>query len=172
MTNPLNRTKATLRAGGLALGMGLRQARTVDIATIAGTCGFDWLFIDMEHGTMDVETASRISVVIGTSCFRAAFRNALSPGRGTAGFATTRSASMKSRVSCRPRRSSSRSAFGCARSSRTTPMSSSTSPTRSIRPHCNARSGGASCSKRRRRTATCAARAEPFGQRQGDDHAQ
>ena len=42
----LNRTKAALAEGRLAIGMGLRQARTVDIATIAGTCGFDWLFRD------------------------------------------------------------------------------------------------------------------------------
>ena len=30
-----------LRAGKLAIGLGLRQARTVDIAQIAKTCGFD-----------------------------------------------------------------------------------------------------------------------------------
>lgn len=59
---PVNRTKATLKAGGLALGMGLRQARTVDIATIAGTCGFDWLFIDTEHNSMDIDTACQIAM--------------------------------------------------------------------------------------------------------------
>lgn len=58
----INRTKAKLAAGGLALGMGLRQARTVDIATIAGTCDFDWLFIDTEHNSMSIDTAAQIAM--------------------------------------------------------------------------------------------------------------
>ena len=58
----INRTKARLSEGGLALGMGLRQARTVDIATIAGTCGFDWLFIDTEHNSMSIDTACQIAM--------------------------------------------------------------------------------------------------------------
>lgn len=62
MNDPVNRTKALLRAGGLALGMGLRQARTVDIASIAGTCGFDWLFIDTEHNSMSIDTAAQIAM--------------------------------------------------------------------------------------------------------------
>ena len=55
-----NHAKAQLAAGELALGMGLRQARTVDIAQIAQTAGFDWLFIDMEHNSMDIDTAAQI----------------------------------------------------------------------------------------------------------------
>jgi 2-keto-3-deoxy-L-rhamnonate aldolase RhmA len=50
-----------LREGGLAIGLGLRQARTVDIAQIARTCGFDWLFIDCEHNSMDPDTAAQIA---------------------------------------------------------------------------------------------------------------
>jgi len=57
-----NVTKRRLAAGELALGMGLRQARTVDTAMIAKTCDFDWLFIDMEHSAMDVDTAAQIAV--------------------------------------------------------------------------------------------------------------
>jgi 2-keto-3-deoxy-L-rhamnonate aldolase RhmA len=56
-----NHAKRRLAAGGLSLGMGLRQARTVDIAAIAKTCDFDWLFIDMEHSAMNVDTASQIA---------------------------------------------------------------------------------------------------------------
>ena len=56
-----NHTKQRLAAGKLALGMGLRQARTTDIAAVAKTCGFDWLFIDMEHNSMDVDTAAQIA---------------------------------------------------------------------------------------------------------------
>ena len=57
-----NVTKERLRAGELALGVGLRQARTVDVAKAMKTSGFDWLFIDMEHNTMSVDMAAGISV--------------------------------------------------------------------------------------------------------------
>src|SRR3954447_2352866 len=56
-----NHTKHQLAAGKLALGMGLRQARTCDIAAIAKTSGFDWLFIDMEHSSLDVDAAAQIA---------------------------------------------------------------------------------------------------------------
>jgi 2-keto-3-deoxy-L-rhamnonate aldolase RhmA len=56
-----NLTKARLRAGGLVQGLGLRQARTVDIGLIARSCGFDWLFIDCEHNAMDLATACEIA---------------------------------------------------------------------------------------------------------------
>lgn len=62
-----NHTKRLLKAGELALGMGARQARTVDIASIARTCGFDWLFIDMEHSSMDVDLAAQLA----TACLGA-----------------------------------------------------------------------------------------------------
>ena len=55
-----NHAKARLAAGELALGMGVRQARTVDIAQIAKASGYDWLFIDMEHNSMDIDTAAQI----------------------------------------------------------------------------------------------------------------
>ncbi|MBS1218136.1 MAG: hpcH/HpaI aldolase/citrate lyase family protein [Proteobacteria bacterium] len=57
-----NHTKQQLAAGKIAIGMGLRLARTVDIATIGKTCGYDWLFIDMEHNSMDVDTAAQIAM--------------------------------------------------------------------------------------------------------------
>lgn len=57
-----NHTKQQLEAGRIAIGMGLRLSRTVDIATIAKTCGYDWLFIDMEHSSMDIDTAAQISM--------------------------------------------------------------------------------------------------------------
>ena len=46
----------------LCLGVGLRQSRTVDIGKIMFTSGYDWLFIDMEHNSMDIDIASQISV--------------------------------------------------------------------------------------------------------------
>ncbi|MDE0992409.1 MAG: aldolase/citrate lyase family protein [Rhodospirillales bacterium] len=51
-----------LRVGDLAVGIGLRQARTVDIAPAMKTAGFDWLFIDMEHNSMDLDMAVQICV--------------------------------------------------------------------------------------------------------------
>ena len=61
MTAVPNHTLRQLRAGKLALGLGLRQARTVDIAQIGKTAGFDWLFIDCEHNSMDGDTAAQIA---------------------------------------------------------------------------------------------------------------
>jgi 2-keto-3-deoxy-L-rhamnonate aldolase RhmA len=56
-----NHALRNLRAGKLAIGLGLRQARTVDIAQIAKTSGFDWLFIDCEHNSMGTDTAAQIA---------------------------------------------------------------------------------------------------------------
>lgn len=57
-----NVAKERLEAGELALGVGLRNARTVDVAKAMRTAGFDWLFIDLEHNTMNVDTAAQIAV--------------------------------------------------------------------------------------------------------------
>jgi 2-keto-3-deoxy-L-rhamnonate aldolase RhmA len=57
-----NAVRDRLAAGELAIGVGLRQARGVDVGKIMRTCGFDWLFIDMEHSSMSVDDAVQISV--------------------------------------------------------------------------------------------------------------
>ena len=62
MTTIRNPARERLEAGELALGIGLRQARTVDIGKMMKTCGFDWLFIDMEHNAMGIDIATQISV--------------------------------------------------------------------------------------------------------------
>lgn len=62
MTIYRNHTKQQLAEGKIALGMGLRVARSVDIAVIAKTCGYDWLFIDMEHSSMDLDAAAQIAM--------------------------------------------------------------------------------------------------------------
>ena len=78
-----NYTKRQLAAGKVALGMGLRQARTVDIAAIGKKCGFEWLFIDMEHSSMDVDTAAQIcaaALPVGiTPIVRVPVRNTITP---------------------------------------------------------------------------------------------
>lgn len=56
-----------LRRGELSLGVVLRQARSVETARIMETAGFDWLFLDLEHNPMSIETASEMSVAaLGT----------------------------------------------------------------------------------------------------------
>lgn len=57
-----NLAKERLEAGELAIGVGLRQARTVDIAKIMKTAGYDFLFIDLEHNSMSLDLAAQISV--------------------------------------------------------------------------------------------------------------
>ena len=57
-----NIAKEKIKNSELCLGIGLRQSRTVDIGKIMATCDYDWLFIDMEHNSMDIDTASQISV--------------------------------------------------------------------------------------------------------------
>ncbi len=61
MTIVVNHAKRLLREGKLAIGLGLRQARTVDTAQILKTAGFDWMFIDCEHSSMNLDTAARIA---------------------------------------------------------------------------------------------------------------
>jgi 2-keto-3-deoxy-L-rhamnonate aldolase RhmA len=56
-----NHALRQLRAGKLAIGMGVNLARTANIGQLAKTAGFDWLFIDCEHSSLDLDTAAQIS---------------------------------------------------------------------------------------------------------------
>jgi 2-keto-3-deoxy-L-rhamnonate aldolase RhmA len=58
----VNPAKELLVQGKLAIGIGVRAFRVVEVARIMKTAGFDWLFIDLEHGATSVETAYTISV--------------------------------------------------------------------------------------------------------------
>jgi 2-keto-3-deoxy-L-rhamnonate aldolase RhmA len=62
MVSVANKALERLRAGELSIGVGLRQARTVDTGKIMKTCGYDWLFVDMEHNTMSIDTAVQVCV--------------------------------------------------------------------------------------------------------------
>jgi 4-hydroxy-2-oxoheptanedioate aldolase len=57
-----NVAKQRLTRGELAIGIGVRGVRGVEIARVMKTAGFDFLFIDLEHGSTSVETAFQISV--------------------------------------------------------------------------------------------------------------
>lgn len=62
-----NPAKRKLASGELVLCMGLRQARTVDLAMIAAACGFDCVYVDMEHSPISHETTSTICAgAVGT----------------------------------------------------------------------------------------------------------
>jgi 2-keto-3-deoxy-L-rhamnonate aldolase RhmA len=58
-TNP---AKERLKKGEVALGCGVRLARTVEIAKMMAVAGYDWLFIDMEHGSIDLDIACQMAV--------------------------------------------------------------------------------------------------------------
>jgi 4-hydroxy-2-oxoheptanedioate aldolase len=57
-----NAARARRERGELSLGVGIRLARTVEIAKAMKTAGFDWLFIDLEHGALTLDTACQIAV--------------------------------------------------------------------------------------------------------------
>jgi 2-keto-3-deoxy-L-rhamnonate aldolase RhmA len=62
MDDILNSAKARLSADTLAVGIGVRAVRGVEIARMMKTAGYDFLFIDLEHGATSVETAYSICV--------------------------------------------------------------------------------------------------------------
>ena len=57
-----NPARDRLEAGETALGVGIVQGRTVDIAGMMKTSGYDWIFLDLEHGALSLETASQMAV--------------------------------------------------------------------------------------------------------------
>lgn len=62
MKEIINPARARLEAGEVSVGVGLRVSRTVDVAKAMKTAGYDWLFIDLEHSPISIETAVNISV--------------------------------------------------------------------------------------------------------------
>src|SRR5579864_2042634 len=56
-----NPAREKLEAGKLSLGVGVRLTRSVEIAKAMASSGFDWLFLDMEHGVMSLEACAQIS---------------------------------------------------------------------------------------------------------------
>jgi 2-keto-3-deoxy-L-rhamnonate aldolase RhmA len=64
MPHPIgtNLAKQKLQAGELVLCMGVNQMRTPNIAMIAAACGFDAIYIDLEHNPTSLETAAAICI--------------------------------------------------------------------------------------------------------------
>jgi 4-hydroxy-2-oxoheptanedioate aldolase len=57
-----NPAKQRLQTGEICPGIGVRVVRGIEVARIMKTAGFDWLFIDLEHGQTSVESAYQICV--------------------------------------------------------------------------------------------------------------
>lgn len=52
----INQTRKRLAAGDIALGSSLSQLRSPEIPRMFAAAGFDWIFIDSEHGCFTIET--------------------------------------------------------------------------------------------------------------------
>jgi len=57
-----NSARERLARGEVALGFGVRLAKSAEIAKAAKTAGFDWLFLDLEHSALSIETASQLAI--------------------------------------------------------------------------------------------------------------
>ncbi len=55
-----NATLHRLRGGDVALGFGVHHLRTAATPMLAKAAGYDWLFIDMEHGAFSVQEATQL----------------------------------------------------------------------------------------------------------------
>jgi 2-keto-3-deoxy-L-rhamnonate aldolase RhmA len=65
-----NTVKQALKEGKLQLGTGFGQLRSPEVARILAAAGFQWAFLDAEHGGFDLETLQDIcatAVMVGLS---------------------------------------------------------------------------------------------------------
>jgi 2-keto-3-deoxy-L-rhamnonate aldolase RhmA len=64
-----NHARDRMKAGGLALGLGVHHLRTAATGMIGEAAGFDWLFIDAEHGAFSEDQATQIALAaLPTGC--------------------------------------------------------------------------------------------------------
>ncbi len=62
-----NIAREKLEKNQLSLGVGIRMTRSVEIASAMAAAGFDWLFLDMEHGTLSLDACAQISTAALTA---------------------------------------------------------------------------------------------------------
>jgi 2-keto-3-deoxy-L-rhamnonate aldolase RhmA len=55
-----NASLARLRAGRISVGFGAHHLRTAATPALAKAAGYDWLFIDMEHGAFSIQEATQL----------------------------------------------------------------------------------------------------------------
>jgi 2-keto-3-deoxy-L-rhamnonate aldolase RhmA len=58
----VNATRARMLAGDVAVGAAMRVMRTVEGPLAFRTAGFDWVFLDLEHGALSVDLAAQLSL--------------------------------------------------------------------------------------------------------------
>ena len=58
----LNPARDRLVKGELSLGVGIRMSRSIEVARMMKSCGFDWLFLDLEHGMLTLDTCSQMAI--------------------------------------------------------------------------------------------------------------
>lgn len=63
MTILTNEMKRRMQAGEKVASLNVNRWRSVDIAEIAAQCGFEWLFMDLEHSVMSEELAGQIAML-------------------------------------------------------------------------------------------------------------
>jgi 2-dehydro-3-deoxyglucarate aldolase/4-hydroxy-2-oxoheptanedioate aldolase len=66
----INHVKKALAEGKVQLGTGFAQLRSQDVVRILAAAGFNWAFLDTEHGGFDLETIQdlcRIAIYVGLS---------------------------------------------------------------------------------------------------------
>jgi 2-dehydro-3-deoxyglucarate aldolase/4-hydroxy-2-oxoheptanedioate aldolase len=64
----VNEVKRALKQGRMQLGVNFGQLRSAEIPRLLVAAGFQWAFIDTEHGTFDLETVNdicRVSRLVG-----------------------------------------------------------------------------------------------------------
>ena len=69
MAMAVNAAKARLKRNQLAVGIGVRLVRNIDIIKVMKAAGFDWLFLDMEHGVMSLEACASKTPLTPTTAF-------------------------------------------------------------------------------------------------------
>lgn len=57
-----NRAKELMASGKLATAMMVRLARTAEIASVAASCGFDAIYVDMEHSPISLDVTAQMCV--------------------------------------------------------------------------------------------------------------
>ena len=58
-----NGMKAAMDSGKLAVAMGINRWRSVEVAELAKGAGYEWLFLDLEHGLLNEDLTSQIAMM-------------------------------------------------------------------------------------------------------------
>ena len=79
----VNPARERLARGELAIGLGIRLVRGIEIAKILKTSGYDWMFIDLEHGAMSLDQLWSARPVLGNAAYRGPITGLYMCGAGT-----------------------------------------------------------------------------------------